>query len=207
MVDGRTLLLYLPAMLAITLAPGADTLYIVAAALRSGWRGGVFGALGIVAGGFVHIGFAAVGLSALLVKSAVAFTILKYAGAAYLIYLGVRTLIARESVIPDAPSPLTEQSPVRIFAQGFLTNVLNPKVALFVLAFLPQFVSPARGSIWSQLVELGALWYAAGFIYLSAVGILVGRLRRFHSPSAIVKKAFRYVTASIFVGLGIKVAV
>jgi threonine/homoserine/homoserine lactone efflux protein len=72
---------------------------------------------------------------------------------------------------------------------------------------LPQFVSPARGPLWSQLVELGALWYVAGFIYLSTVGIVVARLRRFQSPSAIAKKAFRYVTASIFVGLGIKVAV
>lgn len=207
MVDSQTLWLYLPAMLAITLAPGADTLYIVAASLRSGWRGGVFGALGIVAGGFVHIGFAAIGLSALLVKSALAFTMLKYAGAAYLIYLGIRTLLSRESAVPDAPSSLSAQLPGRIFAQGFLTNVLNPKVALFVLAFLPQFVSPARGPIWSQLVELGALWYVAGFLYLSTVGIVVARLRRFHSPSTIVRKAFRYVTASIFVGLGIKVAV
>lgn len=208
MLDTPTLLLYLPAMLAITLAPGADTLFIVASSLRSGWRGGVFGALGIVAGGCVHIGFAAIGLSALLVKSAVAFAVLKYAGAAYLIYLGIRTLVARDEAAAAGPASMAPQrTPRQIFAQGFVTNVLNPKVALFVLAFLPQFVSPARGPIWSQLAELGAIWYAAGFVYLSTVGVIVARLRRFQSPSAIARTAFKYVTASIFVGLGIRVAV
>jgi threonine/homoserine/homoserine lactone efflux protein len=205
-LDTPTLLLYLPAMLAITLAPGADTLYIVASALRSGWRAGVFGALGIVAGGCVHIGAAAVGLSALIVKSATAFAILKYAGAAYLVYLGIRTLLARESASPGMP-PVPARTPAQIFTQGFLTNVLNPKVALFVLAFLPQFVSPARGPVWAQLVELGAIWYATGFVYLSTVGIVVARLRRLTSPSTAARNAFRYITATIFVGLGIRIAV
>ncbi len=207
MVDEKTLLLYLPAMLAITLAPGADTLFVVASALRSGPRGGVLAATGIISGGIVHITAATIGLSALVLKSALAFAILKYVGAAYLIYLGVRALLVREAV--EAQDGAKHAAPVsnRVFFQGFLTNVTNPKVAIFMLAFLPQFVSPARGTIWSQLVELGALWYVTGLIWLSAVGFAVGKARRSVSASSAVRKTFKYVTASIFIGLGLRVAV
>lgn len=206
MLDQYTLLLYLPAMLAITLAPGADTLFVVASALRGGVRGGVLAALGIVSGGTVHIGLAIVGLSALILKSAIAFTVLKYAGAAYLLYLGVRTLLAKTTT-DRVPAP--ERSDLRagvVFRQGFLTNVLNPKVALFIVAFFPQFVSPARGAVWSQLLELGVLWYAAGFIWLGLVGTLVGRARRSAAPSRLLRTAFKYVTGGIFIALGIRVA-
>jgi threonine/homoserine/homoserine lactone efflux protein len=204
MPDAATLALFLPAMLAITLAPGSDTLYVVATALRGGARRGVVAALGIIAGGCVHIGFATVGLSALIVRSALLFATLKYAGAAYLIYFALRTLRARdEDPVEPSAAPLRKRS---IFAQGFLTNALNPKVALFVLAFLPQFVSPARGPVWSQMLVLGALWYAAGLCYFTALALVVGRLRRIGTPSRRLRAGFRYATAAIFVGLGIRVA-
>lgn len=207
MVDERTLLLYLPAMLAITLAPGADTLFVVASALRSGARGGVLAATGIISGGIVHITAATIGLSALILKSALAFAILKYVGAAYLIYLGIRALLSRET--PETSEGTAEKKPVsnRVFFQGFITNVTNPKVAIFMLAFLPQFVSPARGPIWTQLLELGGLWYIAGLIWLGAVGFAVGKARRSVSASKSIRNAFKYVTASIFIGLGLRVAV
>lgn len=206
MVDEKTLLLYLPAMLAITLAPGADTLFVVATALRSGARGGVLAATGIISGGIVHITAATIGLSALILKSALAFSILKYVGAAYLIYLGIRALLSRETIEGAQGSTQAEPLNNRVFLQGFITNVTNPKVAIFMLAFLPQFVSPARGPIWTQLVELGALWYVAGLIWLGLVGFTAGRARRSVSASAGIRRAFKYATASIFVGLGIRVA-
>lgn len=207
MVDEKTLLVYLPAMLAITLAPGADTLFVVASALRSGARGGVLAATGIISGGVVHITAATIGLSALILKSALAFAVLKYVGAAYLIYLGIRALFMRGAI--EAPNEAPQVKPVhnRVFFQGFITNVTNPKVAIFMLAFLPQFVSPARGPIWSQLVELGGLWYIAGLIWLGAVGYAVGRARRSVSASRALRNAFKYVTASIFIGLGLRVAI
>jgi threonine/homoserine/homoserine lactone efflux protein len=203
MIDESTLLLYLPAMLAITLAPGADTLFVVGSALRSGSRGGLLATCGIVSGGVVHIGFATIGLSALILHSAIAFTTIKYIGAAYLCYLGVRALLAGD--LPSAAPP-SDARTHSLFLQGFLTNALNPKVALFVLAFLPQFVSPARGPLWTQFLTLGAIWYVTGFLWLGTVGIVVGRARAFGSPSLILRRICRYTTASIFIALGIRVA-
>lgn len=206
MLDTHTLLLYLPAMTAITLAPGADTLFVVASALRSGARGGVLAACGIISGGTVHIGLATVGLSALILKSALAFSVLKYVGAAYLIYLGIRTLLAKSSADPLVTADVQERSAAATFRQGFITNVLNPKVALFVVAFFPQFVSPARGPVWTQMLEMGALWYAAGLVWLGFLGFAIGRVRRAATPARWIRTAFKYVTGSIFIGLGVRVA-
>jgi len=204
MLAASALALFVPAMLAMTVAPGADTLFVVGSALRGGSRRGATAALGIVAGGLVHIGFATVGLSALIVRSALLFGLLKYAGAAYLIYFALRTLRARDDD-PAAPAavPVSRRS---IFAQGFLTNALNPKVALFMLAFLPQFALPAHGPVWRQLLLLGGLWYGTSLVYLVALGLAVGRLRRLGTPPRRVRAGFRYLTASIFLGLGIRVA-
>jgi threonine/homoserine/homoserine lactone efflux protein len=209
MPDAATLTVFLPAMLAITLAPGADTLFVVGSALRAGRRGGILATLGIISGGVVHIGFATIGLSSLLMHSALAFSAIKYAGAAYLVYLGVRALLARErATVSDDPAalPVARLSSRTLFAQGFLTNVLNPKVALFVLAFLPQFVSPARGAVWSQFLVLGGLWYLAGLLWLGGIGVAVGNVRRAGGASKRLRAAFRYLTATIFIGLGIRIA-
>lgn len=157
---------------------------------------------GIISGGILHIGFATIGFSALILRSAIAFVAIKYVGAGYL-YLGIRALLAHDT----APKrPQDEPSAHSLFAQDFLTNALNPKVALFVLAFLPQFVSPARGPLWSQFAELGALWYIAGFIWLGSIGVIVGRARTAGAPSVALRRIFRYATASIFIALGIRVA-
>ncbi len=208
MVDTANLILFLPAMLAITLAPGPDTLFTIATALRNGAKGGVVGVCGIISGSFVHVGLATIGLSALIVKSAIAFSVLKYLGAAYLIYLGVRTLRDRSSGMEVVDDRSTPPQPLgHVFVQGFVTNVLNPKVALFFLAFLPQFVSVAHAPVWSQMLELSAIWYTTGFVYLASVALLVGRLRRLGRPSHSVREVFRYTTATIFIGLGIRVAV
>lgn len=163
MPDAQHLLLFMAAGLLLNLTPGPDVLYIVSNALRSGARAGVVAALGINAGCFVHIFAAAIGVSALLAASATAFTVLKWAGAAYLVWVGVRLLFAKGSAqswgSPAGSPPACEQLSLwAIFRGGFLTNALNPKVAIFFLAFVPQFIAPATGHKALAFLALGALF-------------------------------------------------
>ena len=155
--------LFIAAGLLLNLTPGPDVLYIVGNGLRGGWRGGAVAALGITAGCFVHIAAATVGLSALIAASATAFTVLKFVGAAYLVYVGGTMLLARSrSPSPNLPTPGNLDGAKRtghaislrkVFVQGFWTNALNPKVALFFLAFLPQFIHPdAQHKTWTFLL-------------------------------------------------------
>ena len=172
------LLLFVVAGLLLNLTPGPDVLYIVTHALKSGARAGIVAALGITAGCFVHIFAAAVGVSALLAASATAFTLLKWIGAAYLVWVGLKML--RASALPAmevaAPGARTGNAPdlKTIFARGFATNALNPKVALFFLAFLPQFIGPAieRKSLAFLLLGLlfnfNGLWVNIGWAVAAA---------------------------------------
>lgn len=161
MPDAQQLLLFIAAGLLLNLTPGPDVLYIASNALRSGARAGVVAALGINAGCFVHIFAAAIGVGALLAASATAFTVLKWAGAAYLVWVGMRLLLARPSPPGWAGSPVGASQPASlwsVFRGGFLTNVLNPKVAIFFLAFVPQFIPPATEHKALAFVLLGALF-------------------------------------------------
>jgi threonine/homoserine/homoserine lactone efflux protein len=159
------LLLFVAAGLLLNLTPGPDVLYIVSHALRSGARAGVVAALGITAGCFVHIFAAAVGVSALMVASSTAFTVLKWAGAAYLVYVGLRLLLAhaQPAMFLEAGSAYATGARARfdakdVFMRGFWTNALNPKVALFFLAFLPQFIAPAVENKPLAFLLLGLLF-------------------------------------------------
>lgn len=163
MPDAQHLLLFVAAGLLLNLTPGPDVLYIVSNALRSGARAGVVAALGINAGCFVHIAAAAVGVSALLAASATAFLVLKWAGAAYLVWIGIRLLFSRgapQSWGSSEGSPPAYEPPNlwAVFRGGFLTNALNPKVAIFFLAFVPQFIAPATGHKALAFLALGALF-------------------------------------------------
>ena len=172
------LLLFVVAGLLLNLTPGPDVLYIVTHALKSGARAGIVAALGITAGCFVHIFAAAVGVSALLAASATAFTLLKWIGAAYLVWVGLKMLRASAPPTMDvaAPDARTGNAPdlKTIFARGFATNALNPKVALFFLAFLPQFIGPAieRKSLAFLLLGLlfnfNGLWVNIGWAVAAA---------------------------------------
>ena len=172
MPDAQHLLLFVAAGLLLNLTPGPDVLYIVRSALRFGARAGVVAALGINAGCFVHIAAAAVGVSALLAASAMAFMVLKWVGAGYLVWIGVRLILAKaapqrwgslrspppyggsEPTVPDHEQP----SLWTVFRGGFLTNALNPKVAIFFLAFVPQFIAPATEHKALAFLALGALF-------------------------------------------------
>jgi threonine/homoserine/homoserine lactone efflux protein len=162
MPDAQHLLLFVAAGLLLNLTPGPDVLYIVTNALRCGARAGVVAGLGITAGCFVHVFAAAVGVSALLAASATAFTVLKWAGAAYLLWVGVRLLSARAPrQAADLQALASARAPARlmaVFRGGFLTNVLNPKVAIFFLAFVPQFIAPDTEHKALAFVLLGTLF-------------------------------------------------
>ncbi len=202
--DTPRLALFFAAAAALLLTPGPAVLYIVARSGEQGRRAGLLSALGIGLGTLVHVAAAALGLSALLVSSAVAFSTVKYVGALYLIFLGVRRLLVKagpEEALPSRP----RASMRRIFAEGVLVNVLNPKTALFFLAFLPQFVDPAR-SMTPQIASLGLLFAALGVVsdsgWALAAGSAAGWLRR--SPR--IARRQRYVTGGIYIGLGLMAA-
>jgi threonine/homoserine/homoserine lactone efflux protein len=209
------LALFIVAGILLNLTPGPDVLYIVANALRSGARAGIVAALGITAGCFVHIFAAAIGVSALMAASATAFTLLKWAGAAYLIYVGLRMLLARAPA-PGASNAMnsiagnvgnTNATDLkRVFFQGFWTNVLNPKVALFFLAFVPQFIAPGTANkplaflLLGLLFNFNALWVNIGWALASAW--LAGRVVAVQQRMHWLERA----AGLMFVGFGLKLA-
>jgi len=161
MPETTQLLMFIAAGWLLNLTPGPDVLYIVSSALRSGVRAGMVAALGIVSGCFVHVFAAALGVGALLATSATAFNVLKWAGAVYLMWMGIRLLLARgggSSIVPAAVSAQAVVDLWRVYRQGFLTNVLNPKVALFFLAFVPQFIAPGTEDKVTAFLLLGLLF-------------------------------------------------
>ena len=167
---------FLLACLALNLTPGLDTFYILARSGREGRAVGFAAALGINAGCVVHTAAAVLGVSAILMTSAPAFSLLKYLGAAYLVWIGLRMLLARSTTRP--PAATRGQGMGAAFRQGLLTNVLNPKVALFYLAFLPQFVSPQGGHPQLALLVLGVSFIGTGLSWSLVLALLGGRIHR-----------------------------
>lgn len=205
MPEPGTLAIFALAALALVALPGPNILYITARSIGEGRRAGLVSVLGIETGTLVHVTAAAVGVSALLASSAVAFSVVRYAGAAYLIYLGVRTLLARA---PDANAPAAQvAAPLgRVYRQAVLVQLLNPKVALFFLAFLPQFVDPSRGAVAGQTLVLGAVVATIGVtvssLYALAADAAGSRLRdRFGSSERFARRQ-RYVTGGVYLALG-----
>lgn len=193
------------AALMLNLTPGNDMLYVMARSAGQGTKAGVVSALGIMGGCTVHMLAAVAGLSALLAQSALAFDIIKYAGAAYLLYLGLRSFFSGRKQL-QIKSHKPEATYAKIFWQGVLTNVLNPKVALFFLAFLPQFVNAKEGNVTEQILFLGVWFNTSGTIVNVLVALLFGRLARwlFRSPKFV--RWQERITGLLLIALGIKVA-
>ncbi len=187
--------------LVLLVIPGPAVLYITARSARQGRRAGLVSVLGVHTGTFVHILAAVAGLSAVLVASAVAFSTLKLAGAFYLVYLGLRTLFGRRSVADTTDAP--PRALRRLYLDGVIVNVLNPKTALFFLAFLPQFVQPGEGPVWAQTLVLGLLFMALGIISDSAYAIAGAQAGRWYSRHGGRHRGGRYVEGGILVGLGL----
>jgi threonine/homoserine/homoserine lactone efflux protein len=205
MPDVATLAVFSAAALALIVVPGPAVLYIVARGIDQGRLAGVVSAFGIAAGGLVHVVAAAVGISSLVVSSATAFTVVKWAGAAYLVVLGLRRLLGGDEeetgTVPDR-----ERSLRRIFWQGAVVNVLNPKTALFFLAFLPQFVDVDGGSVAVQVVVLGLLFVALALLSDSAWGLAAGTAAGWLRGKRRVLRTQRYATGGVLVGLGLVTA-
>jgi threonine/homoserine/homoserine lactone efflux protein len=202
--DAGTLAVFAAAALALLVVPGPAVLYIVAQSVHRGRAAGLVSMFGIQVGGLVHVTAATVGLSSLLVSSALAFDTVKYAGAAYLIFLGIRRLLGRDR---DAKVDVDHERELgRLFRRGIVVNVLNPKTALFFFAFLPQFVDPEASAPALQIAFLGLLFIAIAVVsdgaYALAAGTLGGWLRRSKGFLAVE----RYVSGMVFVGLGVATA-
>jgi threonine/homoserine/homoserine lactone efflux protein len=199
--DPSTLALFMLASLALAVVPGPAVLYIVAQSVDQGRFAGLVSAFGIGVGGLVHVVAATIGLSSLLASSATAFTVVKYAGAAYLILLGIRRLMMRERVEEEAVR--LPRSRRRLFVDGVVVNVLNPKTALFFLAFLPQFVEPGEGIASLQILALGLIFVAIALCSDSLWALAAGTLGSWLRRSRWYLGVKRWVTGTVFVGLGL----
>ena len=200
----HSLLLFIAAGLLLNLTPGPDLLYIIGRSLSQGRAAGIVSALGIGAGCLFHITAAALGLSALMRATPLAYDLVRYAGAAYLVYLGARALRSRQN--PLEVQALALVSLGKIFRQGVITNVLNPKVALFFLAFLPQFANPAIGPLAPQILLLGAIFTINGTLVCLAVALAASRLGDWLKSRYNVTAWLSRLTGALFIGLGVRLA-
>jgi threonine/homoserine/homoserine lactone efflux protein len=197
--------LFLLAALGLLLIPGPSVLYIITRSVAQGRRAGFASVLGIELASLIHAAAAALGLSALLLTSALAFNVVKYVGAAYLIYLGLRTLLAREE--RQQASISAPRSFTQLLSQGFLVNLLNPKTALFFYAFLPQFVNPARGAVAGQILLLGALFVLLSSCTDSLYALLSSTAGQWLTRNVRFRRIQRYVTGGIYIAIGLTAAI
>lgn len=201
--DAPTLLAYLAAAVVLVLIPGPGTAWIVAQTVAGGTRRGLQAGLGLETATLIHALAAGLGLSALLAASALAFETLKWAGAAYLIWLGVKAWREKNDAQAAASVPMPA---AHVYSRSVMTGVLNPKVAVFFLAFLPQFVHPERGWVWLQFLVLGVLLSLVGFAHSSLLAFAIGRFGRRLKASARVARWRQRAIGGVFVGLGLKLA-
>lgn len=196
--------IFVLASLALLVVPGPAVLYIVARSVSQGRMAGLASAAGVQVGASVHIVAAALGLSALLLSSALAFNAVKYLGAAYLIYLGARQWLTRG--VEDEAATVRPEPLRRIFTQGVVVNVLNPKTALFFFAFLPQFIDPAQGNVTAQVLLLGLLFVTLAVVNDGAYALLAGSLAHWLRRSRRFWGAQRIFAGAVYVGLGVTTA-
>jgi threonine/homoserine/homoserine lactone efflux protein len=198
------LMVFSAAALALLLVPGPSVFYIVTRSVDQGRMAGFVSVLGVHTGTLVHLAAAVVGLSAVIVASSIAFTTVKYVGAAYLIYIGIRRLLEKdEEVVRTGPGP---RSLVRVYWQGVLVNLLNPKTALFFLAFLPQFVERGGEPVALQTTILGLLFVSLGMLSDGTYALVASGARQRLLTSPIFARRRRVVTGTIYIGLGVTAA-
>ena len=204
MIDVSHFMLFAAASWILIVTPGPDMIYVITRGICHGQKAGMISAVGVTLGLFVHTIFAALGLAVILSTSAMAFRMVKYTGALYLFYLGLKTLKEKTSF-----SFKTRRKTFNlriILLQGVLSNVFNPKVALFFLAFLPQFVNAENGNVPFQMVLLGLCFAVFGFVFLMAVGYFSGSIGRWIHRNQGIANKLRWITGSILIALGIRLA-
>jgi len=200
-VDPLTLAAFVPAALALNLTPGADMMFCLAQGLRGDRRAAVAASAGISVGGMIHVTLAGLGLGALVAASPAIFGVIRWIGVAYLLWLAFKTMM---TPLPEMRSNITLKSRARAFRDGVIVNVSNPKVILFILAFVPQFVDPTRGSVLGQFLIFGAVIGLGGFVINGLVGWFAVGLGGVLARSRVMERVLRYVSASIFGGLALK---
>ena len=199
MLDRSKLSLFVSVATVLVFMPGPNTLYIIARSIQQGRLAGFVSSLGVQVGTMVHILAASLGLSALLASSAVAFNAVKYAGAAYLIFLGIKTLSTKEKI---EPAKVRKAALGRVFYQGIAVNLLNPKTALFFFAFLPQFIDVARGAVVLQVVLLGSILIFLGTLSDSIYALASGSIGNWLRGNLKFLRTQRYFAGSVYLGLG-----
>ena len=204
MLDWSKLVIFIPVVLILVATPGPNTLFIIASSLRGGYRAGVVSCLGILLGTLIHVTAAAVGVTALLASSALVFSAIKYAGAAYLIWIGLTTLLTyqRSESVPEMHHTRFGS----VFSQGFLVNLLNPKTALFFLAFLPQFVDTSKGRVSLQILLLGTILACLGTTSDCTYALLAGGVGKWFRENLKLLRPLRYLAGSVYLGLGLATA-
>lgn len=198
-----TLLYFLGASIALTLAPGPDNIFVITQGIARGRKPAIVTALGMCSGISVHTTAAAFGISAVFYSSVVAFNAVKFAGAAYLLYLAYKTLRNRSGI---KLAVADDRSTKALFKRGFIMNVLNPKVAMFFLAFLPQFVSPDTGYFPLWMLLLGFIFMVQAIVIFSLIGYFSGSIGSFILGRPRIARYFDYLTAGVFASLGIRLA-
>jgi threonine/homoserine/homoserine lactone efflux protein len=204
MPESSHLYLFVATALVLLLTPGPAVLYVIARSVNQGWTAGVVSVLGLETGTLFHVAAAALGISALLLSSALAFSVVKYLGAAYLIYLGIRKLLTRDEA--RANDAQRRESLKRVFWEGVVVNLLNPKTALFFFAFLPQFINPSRSDVTAQMLFLGCLFVGLATLSDGVYALLAGSIGGWLKGSRRFARGERYFAGSVYIGLGVTTA-
>ncbi|MFF5260829.1 LysE family translocator [Actinomadura viridis] len=204
-IDQHLLALFALTTIVAMITPGPDMLFVLGCGMRGGPRAGLLATAGVATSEAVHVAVAAAGLAALFAAAPVAFTVVRIAGAAYLIYLGVQ-MIRRRHDEPDEAAAGTGMDGRRAYLSGLLTNLLNPKMVTFTIAFLPQFIDPSLGRVWLQFAILGAILIALEFLVDGTVGVLAGRIGGWLRRRRAVRRRIDVATGGVFIGLGVRLA-
>ncbi len=202
MIEPAQLALFIGASWILIITPGPDMIYVITRGIAQGPKAGIVSAIGVIIGIFIHTTFAAFGLAIILSTSAIAFSIVKVLGAGYLIYLGIKSFREKNAFQFSRNKPFKKLR--TLMAQGILSNVLNPKVALFFLAFLPQFVTSENGPVAVQMIILGLLFAGFGLVFLVTIGYFAGAIGHWLSTRESVARRIRWLTGSILVALGLR---
>ncbi len=189
----------------LNLTPGADTMYILTRSVSQGGRAGIYSVLGITTGGLIHTTLAAFGLSMILAKSALAFNIIKYVGVAYLVYLGIKMIIEKNNLFENNAQVMGKTDLFKIYRQGLLTNVLNPKVALFFISLLPQFINPHYADGPVPFLILGVTFMTTGTIWCLILAYSASFITKTLRNNDRIGKFMQKLSGFIFIALGIKI--
>jgi threonine/homoserine/homoserine lactone efflux protein len=205
-IDQHLLFAFLLTTTIAMITPGPDMLFILGCGMRSGPRAGLLATAGVATSEAVHVALAAAGLAALFVAVPVAFTAVRIVGAAYLIYLGLQMIRHRNDAVDEGPSADIAMSGRKAYLTGLTTNLLNPKMVTFTIAFLPQFVDPGRGQVWLQFAVLGVILIVMEFLVDGTVGLFAGRIGEWLRARRTARRRIDTATGGIFIGLGVRLA-